>query len=390
MDTELIITGIELFKVPPRWLFLKMTTTDGFEGWGEPLIEGRADTVLAAVNELKSYVIGRSAHDIEDVFQVLYRGGFYRGGPILTSAISGIEEAMWDIKAKSLGVPIYQLLGGKVRDKMKVYCWIGGEMNDTTPEQVASQAKQKMDEGYHAIKMNATANLEWIDTWDKVKGVVARVEAVRDACGDALEIGLDFHGRVHKGMAKVLIEALNPYHLMFVEEPVLSQNSELFSVLAQHAKMPIATGERHFTRWDYKQLFSLGGVDIIQPDPSHAGGIWETRKIAAMAEAHDIALALHCPLGPIAFTTCLQLDFCSPNAFIQETSLGIHYNKGSDVLEYMQDPATFEFDNGYVHLLTKPGLGIEINEDYVRRQAEKGHDWKNLIWRNDDGSLSEW
>jgi galactonate dehydratase len=244
--------------------------------------------------------------------------------------------------------------------------------------------------GYNAVKMNATANLEWIDTWDKVKGVVARVEAIRDVLGDTMEIGLDFHGRVHKGMAKVLIEALNPYHLMFVEEPVLAENTEVFAELARHAKMPIATGERHFTRWDYKRIFQHGGVDIIQPDPSHAGGIWETRKIAAMAEAYDVALAPHCPLGPIAFASCLQVDFCCPNAFIQETSLGIHYNKGSDVLEYMMDPATFTFDKGYVHLSKKPGLGIEINEEQVRLLSKKGHDWKNRIWRNEDGSLSEW
>jgi galactonate dehydratase len=384
------IQSLELFKVPPRWLFLKVMTADGYEGWGEPIVEGRADTVAAAVNELKSYVIGRSANDIEDIFQVLYRGGFYRGGPILTSAISGIEEALWDIKAKALGVPVHELLGGKVRDKIKVYCWIGGEMSTTTPEQVAEQAVQKQQEGYTAVKMNATANLEWIDTRDKVNGVVARVVAIREALGNGMEIGLDFHGRVHKGMAKVLIEALNPYDLMFVEEPVLAENTEVFAELARHAKMPIATGERHFTRWDYKRIFQSGGVDIIQPDPSHAGGIWETRKIAAMAEAYDVALAPHCPLGPIAFASCLQVDFCSPNAFIQETSLSIHYNKGSDVLEYVKDPATFEFDNGYVHRPTKPGLGIEINEEYVRAQAEIGHEWKNIVWRNDDGSLSEW
>lgn len=387
---SLEIKSLELFKVPPRWLFLKIETKDGFVGWGEPVIEGRADTVFAAVKELEPYVIGRSANDIEDIFQTLFRGGFYRGGPILTSALSGIEQALWDIKGKNLGVPIYELLGGKVRKKIRVYCWIGGEMHDTSPEQVAEQAKEKLAEGYTAIKMNATAEMEWIDRWEKVQGVIQRVEAIQNELGDRLEIGLDFHGRVHKGMAKVLIEALNPFHLMFIEEPVLSEHLEEFARLQNHAKMPLATGERLFTRWDFKPLFESGGVDIIQPDLSHTGGIWETRKIAAMAEAYDVALAPHCPLGPIAFAACLQVDFCSPNAFIQETSLGIHYNQGSELLEYLDNPNVFEFDQGYVQLLKKPGLGIEINEEYVREMAKIGHDWKNIIWRNPDGSFSEW
>ncbi len=252
---------MELFKVPPRWLFLRIETENGIVGWGEPVIEGRADTVAAAVMELKSYIIGKNANNIEDIFQVLYRGGFYRGGPILTSAISGIEQALWDIKGKSLGIPIYDFFGGNVRNKMKVYCWIGGE---TASEAAVDLAVQKLNEGYTAIKMNATANLTWIDTHEKVKEVVDRVEAIRAAVGNKLEIGLDFHGRVHKGMAKVLIEALNPYDLMFVEEPVLSQNNEALKELQHHAKMPIATGERMFTRWDFKNLFEMGGADIIQ------------------------------------------------------------------------------------------------------------------------------
>jgi galactonate dehydratase len=389
--TKQIIKSYKLYKVPPRWLFLKIETVEGISGWGEPVVEGRADSVLGTVKELMdAYVVGRDAHEIEDIFQVLYRAGFYRGGPILSSAISGIEQALWDIKGKDLGVPIYQLMGGRVRDKMRVYCWIGGEMNDTTPEQVAQQAQEKFDQGYTAIKMNATTNTQFIDRWEKVKGVVARVEAIQETLGDKMEIGLDFHGRVHKGMAKVLIEALNPYHLMFVEEPVLAENDQYFAQLQTHAKMPIAAGERHFMRYDFKRVFELGGLDIIQPDPSHAGGIWETRKIAAMAEAYDVALAPHCPLGPIAFASCLQVDFCSINAFIQETSLGIHYNQGSDILEYLVDPKVFEFEKGYVKLLDKPGLGIEINEEYVKNQSEKSHSWKNIVWRNEDGSLSEW
>lgn len=380
------IATLELFKVPPRWLFLKITTDDGCAGWGEPILEGRADTVRAAVEELSDYLIGKDPARIEDLWQVLYRSGFYRGGPVLMSAISGIEQALWDIRGRHLGVAIHDLLGGAVRDKMKVYGWIGGDK----PAHVAEEAAARVKSGYLAVKMNATANLEWIDSATKLEEAVERLGAVRDAVGSEIGIAVDFHGRVHKGMAKVLAKELEPLKPLFMEEPVLAENSEALEILQRHTSIPIATGERMYTRWDFKRLFEGRGVDIIQPDLSHAGGIWETRKIAAMAEAYDVAVAPHCPLGPIAFAASLQLDFCTPNAFIQETSLGIHYNQGADLLDYLADPAVFRFEQGYVKRPTAPGLGIEVNERIVRERAATGHNWKSPVWRNADGSLAEW
>ncbi|GBF78055.1 galactonate dehydratase [Paenibacillus sp. 598K] len=380
------IRSLELFKVPPRWLFLKITTDDGLVGWGEPVVEGRADTVKAAVEELSEYLIGREAGAIEDLWQTLYRGGFYRGGPILTSAISGIEQALWDIKGKRLGVPVYELLGGRVRDKMRVYAWIGGDR----PADTALAAREKLEQGYSAIKMNGTEELHWIDSYDKVEAAVERLAAIREAVGYKLGVGIDFHGRVHKGMAKLLVKELEPYKPMFIEEPVLPENNEALREIARHTAIPIATGERMYTRWGFKQLLESGYADILQPDLSHAGGIWETRKIAAMAEAYDVAVAPHCPLGPIALAASLQLDFCTPNAFIQEQSLGIHYNEGSDLLDYLVDPSVFHYEQGFVGLLTKPGLGIEVDEAKVREMAAIGHDWKNPVWRHEDGSIAEW
>lgn len=380
------IKTMELFKVPPRWLFLKITTDDGIVGWGEPVVEGKADTVRAAVEEMSEFLIGRNPGHIEDLWQVLYRGGFYRGGPILSSAISGIEQALWDIKGKSLGVPVYELLGGPVRDKMRVYAWIGGDK----PSDVANEAKQKVAQGYSAIKMNGTAEMEWIDSPAKIEEAVERLAAVRAAVGNTIGIGVDLHGRVHKTMAKVLIKEMEPYKPMFIEEPVLAENYETIHEITKGSSVPIATGERMYTRWDFKRLLVHGGVDIIQPDLSHAGGIWECRKIAAMAEAFDVAVAPHCPLGPIALASSLQLDFCTPNAFIQEQSLGIHYNQGSDLLDYLVDPGVFDYEGGYVKILTKPGLGIEINEAKVREMAAIGHNWRNPIWRNPDGVVTEW
>ncbi len=386
MQKSLIIDRFELFKVPPRWLFLKLTTRDGFTGWGEPVIEGRADTVAAAVKELSYAFIGRSANDIEDVWQVLYRAGFYRGGPVLTSAISGIEQAMWDIKGKAYGLPVYEFLGGTCRKHMPVYCWIGGDR----PTQVAAQAQEKFQNGYRAVKMNATAELGWLDSFQRVEETVARVQAIREVLGDRIGIAVDFHGRVHKSMARVLMKELEPYHLMFIEEPVLCENEEAFLQLRRHCTVPIAAGERNYTRWGFKNLITQGGVDILQPDLSHAGGILEVRKIAAMAEAFDVSVAPHCPLGPIALAACLQLDFTTPNAVIQEQSLGIHYNQGSDLMDYLKDKAVFAYENGHVPLLTAPGLGIEIDEEKVREMAKIGHDWKNPIWRTADGAVAEW
>ena len=191
-------------------------------------------------------------------------------------------------------------------------------------------------------------------------------------------------------MAKILAKKLEEFDPMFIEEPVLCENEEVFAELARTCHIPIATGERNYTRWGFKNMLMRGGVDILQPDVSHTGGIWETRKIAAMAEAFDVAVAPHCPLGPIALASCLQVDFCSPNAIIQEQSLNIHYNVGYDLLKYIKNPEVFHYENGYVHLLREPGLGVEVDEDYVREMAMKGHDWHNPIWRDADGCVTEW
>jgi galactonate dehydratase len=380
------IVSLELFKVPPRWLFLKVNTDEGITGWGEPIVEGRAETVRAAVEELSEYLTGKDPFRIEDHFQVLYRGGFYRGGPVLTSAISGIEQALWDIKGRALGVPVYELLGGAARDKIRVYNWIGGDR----PTDAAEAAKAQMKAGFTAVKMNAAEELNYIDSSGKLDEAVARLEAVREAGGPELGIGIDFHGRAHKSMAKALARELEPYRPMFIEEPVLPENNEALREVVRHTTVPIALGERMYTRWDFKRVLIDGYVDIVQPDLSHTGGILEVRKIAAMAEAFDVAVAPHCPLGPIALAASLQLDACTPNAIIQEQSLGIHYNQESDLLDYLKNPNVFAYQEGYVPVLEGPGLGIEIDEEKVREAARIGHDWKNPVWRNVDGTVAEW
>jgi len=380
------IISYQLFQVPPRWLFLKIETDEGITGWGEPIVEGKAATVKTAVDEMMEYMVGKDPMHIEDHWNVLYRSAFYRGGPVLMSAISGIDQALWDIKGKYFNAPIYQLIGGKAKDKMRVYSWIAGDR----PADVGNEGKNSVANGFTALKMNATEELQYIDSYEKVDRALERVGAVREAVGKSVGIAIDFHGRVHKPMAKVLVKELEVFHPMFIEEPVLPQNNEALKEIAQHTTIPIATGERMFSRWDFKNLLMNGYVDIIQPDLSHAGGITECKKIISMAEAFDVAAAPHCPLGPIALAACLQVDATCHNAFIQEQSLKIHYNQESDLLDYLADKSVFKYKDGFVKIPDGPGLGITINEDYVKKMAETGHNWKNPLWRHQDGSVAEW
>lgn len=380
------ITSVNTYFVRPRWGFVEITTDTGIVGWGEAVLEGHASAVLAAVNEMKDYLIGADPSRIEDIWSTIYRAGFYRGGGVLMSAISGIDQALWDIKGKYFGAPVYELIGGACRDKMKVYSWIGGDR----PSDVANAAKEKQNEGFSAIKMNATEELQMIDTYDKIDAVLERVAAIREACGKYFGIAIDFHGRVHKPMAKVLAKKLEEFDPMFIEEPVLCEHMECFKEIAAACNIPIATGERLFSKYDFRRLLEVGGVDIIQPDLSHAGGISEVRKIAAMAEAYDVALAPHCPLGPIALAACLNVDAVSYNAVIQEQSIGIHYNVGKSVLDYVTNTSDFDFKDGYVDLPHIPGLGVMVNRELVIEENKNPHNWKNPVWRHKDGSVAEW
>jgi galactonate dehydratase len=380
------ITSVTTFAVPPRWSFVRVETDDGLVGWGEAVLEGRAESVRATVAELADYVVGRDPRQIEDIWTVLYRGGFYRGGGIHMSALAGIDQALWDITARHHGVPVHALLGGRVRDRMAVYSWIGGDR----PAETAQAAQAAVARGFRAVKMNGTAELQYLDSWAKIERCLANVAAVREAVGPDIGIGVDLHGRVHRPMAKVLLRELEPYRLMFVEEPVLSEHVDGVADVLRASPIPIALGERLYSRWDVKHVLASGVVDVLQPDPSHCGGITEARKMATMAEAYDVALALHCPLGPIALAACLQIDAATYNATIQEQSLGIHYNTGNDLLDYLVDPAVFTYADGFVAIPDGPGLGIEVNEEYVRERAAEGHRWRNPVWRHADGSFAEW
>ena len=380
------ITNLNLYLVRPRWCFLEMETDEGITGWGEPVLEGHCDAVKACVEEMKPYLIGHAPSRIEDIWSTIYRAGFYRGGGVLMSAIAGIDQALWDIKGKVFQAPVYQLMGGPCRDSIRVYSWIGGDR----PADVGQAALEKKNAGFTAVKMNATEELQFIDSYAKIDEVLERVASIRETCGKHFGIAIDFHGRVHKPMAKVLAKKLEEFDPMFLEEPVLCENMEYFPEIAAACNIPIATGERLYTRWDFKRLLRTGGVDIIQPDLSHAGGLTEVKKIAAMAEACDVALAPHCPLGPIALASCLNVDATCYNAAIQEQSIGIHYNVGKSVLDYVKNQADFAFVDGMVRMPQIPGLGVEVNRELVVEESKTPHSWKNPVWRHKDGSVAEW
>ena len=379
------ITALKIYKVKPRWIFLKISTDEGIVGWGELISGTKTKSVEAAAYEIGEYLIGKDPMKIEDHWQVLYRS-FFRGGPIHMTVLSGIEMALWDIKGKYYNMPIYEFLGGKARENILIYSWIGGDR----PSDVVKQAVERKNQGFKAVKMNATEELHYIDSYKKVNAVVERIASIREAVGYDLEIGVDFHGRVHKGMAKVIAKEIEQYKPMFIEEPVLPENEEALIEIARHTSIPIATGERLYTRWQFKNILSSGVVDIIQPDLALTGGIFEGRKIAAMAEAYDVAVAPHAPYGPIALAATLQMDACTPNVFIQEQSLGIHYNQGFDLLDFVKNKEIFEFKDGFVEIPTKPGLGIEIDEEFVEKIDAEGLVWTNPKWKNYDGTVAEW
>jgi galactonate dehydratase len=378
------IVRIEAFRVPPRWLFVRVETGDGLVGWGEGSLEGHSEAVEGAYASLRDRFIGADADRIEDMWQVAYRLGFYRGGPVLMSALSGLDQALWDIKGKRLGVPVYQLLGGRVRDRVGVYAWVGGDR----PSDVRESAKVRIEQGFKAVKMNATADLDWVCDAKVLDQVAERVAEVKSL---GVDVGVDFHGRLHKPMAKQLARVLEPLRPLFIEEPLLSEHPEAIRQLSRLTTIPIAFGERLYSRWDFKPFLEAASIDILQLDVSHAGGISEGRRIAAMAEAYDVALAPHCPLGPLALGACMQLALTTPNFVIQEMSLGMHYNtEGHDLLAYVTNPEVFDIADGMVEANSRPGLGIDVNEALVREISRDCPPWRNPVWRGPDGSAREW
>ncbi|MFD5701461.1 galactonate dehydratase [Streptomyces lasiicapitis] len=379
------IDRVETFLVPPRWLFCRVQTDEGVVGWGEPVVEGRAEVVRAAVDVLAEYLIGQDPLRIQDHWQVLTKGGFYRGGPVLSSAVAGLDQALWDIAGKTYGAPVHALLGGPVRDRARVYAWVGGDEPAVLAEHIAAQ----VEAGFTAVKMNAAGVTSPVTTPAETAAVVDRVAVAREALGPDRDVAVDFHGRFTPASARRVLAELAPLHPLFAEEPLLPDQAHLLPALVAASPVPVATGERLYSRAEFLPALTAG-VAVAQPDLSHAGGITEVLRIAALAETYGALLAPHCPLGPIALAASLQVAWVTPNFLIQEQSRGIHYNKRADLLSYVVDTEPFRFTDGYAHRTALPGLGVEVDEAAVRAADRDGHAWRNPVWRQPDGTFAEW
>jgi galactonate dehydratase len=368
---SLRITKLETLFVKPRWLFLKVHTNAGIVGLGEPVVEGRAATVATAVHEIEPYLVGKDPRQVVHHWQAIYRHAFYRGGPILTSALSGVDMALWDIKGKALGIPVYELLGGPTRQRVRVYAHARG----------VDGIKRGMAQGFTAFKTNPASRrpARYVETPGEVRYAAEKFAELRHAAGDDVDIAVDFHGAISPATAKLLIKALEPFQPMFIEEPCQAQNHDIMAELARGTHLPIATGERVFTKWGFREVLEKRAATILQPDLCHAGGITEVRLIAGMAEAYYAAIAPHNPLGPISLAAGVQMAASIPNFLCQEqVSLGNGYLKKPFVVR-----------NGYLDLPTGPGLGIELDDNAMAAQI--GHDWKNReAYDTDDGSVMDW
>jgi galactonate dehydratase len=370
------IEKIESFFVKPRWHFIKVSTDDGYIGWGEPIVEGRARTVAMAVKELEPVLIGADPLQNERLWTEIYKGTFYRGGPILVSALSGIDQALWDIKGKRFGVPAYVLLGGPTRSRVRTYAHVRG----ITLEETVENLKESAAKGFTLFKtFPVDGPIRPLDTMETMEKAIERVGALRGALPKSCDLALDFHGRFSPAMSIRLIRELEQFRLMFVEEPVQCENVDALVSVARSTCVPIATGERLFTRWGFREVLEKQAAFVLQPDLCHAGGITEVRKIAAMAEVYYAQIAPHNPLGPISLAAGLQVAASIPNFLCQEqVSLGEGYLK-----------KPFEIRDGHIDIPALPGLGIEIDEDFIKEMAYPG-DWDTPRIYNDDGAFTEW
>lgn len=375
------ITRLDTFHVLPRWLFLRIETDAGIHGWGEPIVEGFARSTESIVHELGEFLVGQDPRRIEYLWQAMYRGNFYRGGPHLMSAISGIEQALWDIKGKSLGVPVYELFGGVYRESVRTYA----HCMDYAKDGALSDARRLVDAGFDAIKIGVSAPVEPIPTAAFIEAEADRIHAIRAEVGTEVDVALDLHGRFSPDAAISLITAVADARLMFIEEPCLPENIPAMARIRDTTGATLATGERLFTRWQFREIIERQIVSVVQPDLCHSGGIAEARRIAAMAETYYATIAPHNPLGPISLASCLQLAVCTPNFLIQEHPSLLD---GSDLGVGLAE-SPFEVLGGRIARPTGPGLGIELDIAAVKDRAYDGA-WKTPQLRHADGAVADW
>jgi galactonate dehydratase len=364
---SLKITKVETFILRNSWVFVKISTDAGIVGWGE-MLKDKSKTCAAGVQQVESYLVGKDPRQVVRHWQAIYRHAFYRGGPVLTAVLSGIDQALWDIKGKALGVPVYELLGGPTRDKIRVY----GGSEDVARGRAKAFKMTPRAEGRAAYK--------YVESPAFVQKVAKDFAAQRERFGPEVDIAIDFHGAVQPQTAALLIKALEPYQPFFIEEPVQCQNVDVLADLVRKTHIPIATGERIFTKWGFREILEKRAATILQPDVCYAGGITELRLIAGMAEAYYVPIAPHNPQGPCSLAASCQIAAAIPNFLIQERGTSSHAN-------LLKTP--FQVENGYLPLPQGPGLGIEIDEDKLLAQVGEPQAYPQTYDR-DDGSVVDW
>ena len=362
-----------------NWVFVRVHTDEGLVGTGEATLEGRAETMVAALGEAARSLVGQDPLRIEHLWQLLYRHAFWRGGPVLNSAVSGVEQALWDIFGKSVGLPVWQLLGGNCRDRIRVYA--NGPRGET-PEELAESALGLKEAGWSAVKLDPCGPTKPLDGVAVVRRVARVMEAVRDAVGPEVDLAVDAHGRLSPAMAIEVGRAVRDVGIYFFEEPCLPENPAAMARVARECGVPVATGERLFTKWGFRDVLEQGAAVLLQPDLAHCGGISEARKIAAMAEVHYAGVAPHNPLSPVNMRASLHLDAAIPNFVIQE---------------WVVDPPPWTHDllvhpvvvkDGWAELPTEPGLGTDLNLEVCRAHPYQPIDLPPL-W-HDDGAVADW
>lgn len=370
-----------------NWIFVRVETDEGLVGWGEATLEWKTAGVVGAIEDVSRFIIGEDPGRIEHLYQMMYRQYFWKPGIEGMSAISGIEQALWDIRGKALGVPVYELLGGRVRDRVRLYNHLGGGYMNTMyesddPRAFAESALAIKEMGYTAIKFMAVPRTEPVEGTKSVRCAASIVQAVREAVGPDMDLMVDLHARTWPAMAIQYCHALEPYGLLFFEEPCPTEDIEATAQVTRQSRIPIATGERLVGRYQFRDLLEKRACHIIQPDLSHCGGLWEARKIAAMAEAYSIAVAPHNPNGPIATAAAVQFALATPNWLIQESIT-------SDVPwrdEVVRNPVVAV--DGYATIPTGPGLGIEVDEYEAARHPFKPEAEQRYF--HPDGSVADW
>jgi galactonate dehydratase len=371
------ITGFETIPIEGRAMVLKMFTDEGLVGYGEPMNYEHWRVVAQAVADMAEYLVGKDPLQIEDHWQTMYRSSYSRSMPVLVGALSGIEMAMWDVFGKATGMPVWKLLGGSVRNRIRVYTGIGG----TTPEQCAESARKALEAGFRAVKMVVSPQpVRFVDTPQAIDTMVARVAAVREAVGNEVDIAIDLHRRLSPAMAAIIVKELEPLRPLFAEEPCHPENNEPLLMLSRSTTVPIATGERHLTRWGFREIVEREMCAILQPDIRHCGGILEFKKIAAMAEIHNIAVAPHNAAGPVGVAASVHVMATVPNFLICEGG----HRRGEGLF---RTPLVFK--DGFIELPTAPGLGVDMNDEALEAVRDETFRLRGMFWHEDDGSFAD-